>query len=223
MNNKIKLLGLSFSPRSDSNSTYILRYIFKHLKKTAGANVEIELFAIKDYRINSCLACDVCGKQPDGTYSDCVISDDMNKFYEKIKLADGLIIVTPVHMGLPSELYTKFMMRTRLLRHQDFAMKDKVCGVISVAQRRGGGGETAIIASWLPLYKNNCIMVGRGDKSGDIGVICNARARKEVKDDEKGLDASCDLGVRVYELSKLIKAGKEALGDDYKPIKYEKM
>ena len=84
--------------------------------------------------------------------------------------ADGILVATPVYFGLPTDLFSKFIMRTRPLRHQDFKLANRPVGVMATAGRRSGGAETAIIATWLPFVRNGCLVVGNGDGTCQFGA-----------------------------------------------------
>ena len=102
-------------------------------------------------------------------------------------------------------------MRTRPLRHQDFALNNKVVGIIAIAGRRSGGAETTIMSSWLPFIRNGCLIVGNGDKTCQYGAMCWAGGRGQVLSDEWGMEQVKDLAERVYDIAKIIKAGTQAL------------
>ena len=107
----------------------------------------------------------MCGKKKDGTFIPCVREqeDDVQGILDAMVAADGILVATPVYFGLPSDLFSKFIMRTRPLRHQDFKLANKPLGVLATAGRRSGGAETAILATWLPFVRNGCLVVGNGD------------------------------------------------------------
>ena len=114
----------------------------------------------------------MCGKKKDGTFIPCVREqeDDVQGILDAMVAADGILVATPVYFGLPSDLFSKFIMRTRPLRHQDFKLANKPLGVLATAGRRSGGAETAIIATWLPFVRNGCLVVGNGDGTCQFGA-----------------------------------------------------
>lgn len=59
-------------------------------------NINIEFINIIDYKIQPCIGCQTCIKT-----STCPINDDCNKILEKIKLASGIVIGTPVYLRQP--------------------------------------------------------------------------------------------------------------------------
>ncbi len=116
----VSLLGLNCSPRDRSNSALLLDEGFATLHATYPGEVETQVIDLRDLHIEACRACNVCGKtKDDARYIPCVQADedDVQAVLEKMLAADGLCIATPVYFGLPSDLFARFIMRTRPLRH----------------------------------------------------------------------------------------------------------
>ena len=162
----VRVLGLNCSPRDNSNSSILLDESFKRLHEKYPGEAETEVVHLRDLDIRPCKACNVCGKTKDGRYIPCVQADedDAKMVLDKMLAADGICVATPVYFGLPTDLFAKFVMRTRPLRHQDFALANRVVGVMATAGRRSGGAETTIIATWLPFIRN--ISCSQGSSHG---------------------------------------------------------
>lgn len=209
----IKLLGMSFSPRDNSNSLAILNYSLGKIKEKYSYDVEIEIVDVKNFDIKHCLACSGCGKvKKTGQFINCVqSSDDMKYLEEKMIAADGIAIATPVYFGMPSDLFSKFIMRTRYIRHHDFALANKVVGVMAIAGRRSGGAETTITSTWLPFIRHGCLIVGNGDKTCQFGTMGWAGGKGAIMEDEWGLEQAADQAERIYDMARIITAGKKTL------------
>jgi multimeric flavodoxin WrbA len=210
----VRLVGLDCSPRDSSNSGIMLEKSFETLDAAYPGEVAHAVVHLRDLRIEPCKACNVCGKKKDGTYIPCVREqeDDVQAILDAMIAADGLLVATPVYFGLPSDLFAKFIMRTRPLRHQDFKLADKPVGVLATAARRSGGAETAILATWLPFVRNGCLVVGNGDGTCQFGAYGWAGARGHILSDEWGLEQGFQTAQRVFTLARVIKAGVEASG-----------
>lgn len=218
----VRLLGINGSPRDKNNSGIMLDKSFEKLHAVYPGECETEIVSLRDLRIEPCKACNVCGKTKDtGEYIPCVREgdDDVQMVLDKMVAADGLLIATPVYFGLPSDLFAKFVMRTRPLRHQDFKLANKPVGVMATAGRRSGGAETAILATWLPFVRNGCLVVGNGDGTCQFGAYGWAGGRGHILSDEWGLEQGFQTSERVYTLAKVIKAGVGAL-DFVSPMKF---
>jgi multimeric flavodoxin WrbA len=211
----VRLLGINGSPRDNSNSSIMLEKAFEKLDATYPGESEHETIHLRDLRVEPCKACNVCGKTKDtGRFIPCVRADedDVQMVLDKMVAVDGLLVATPVYFGLPSDLFVKFIMRTRPLRHQDFKLANKPIGVMATAGRRSGGAETAILATWLPFVRNGCLVVGNGDGTCQFGAYGWAGGRGHVLSDEWGLEQGFQTAQRVFTLAGVFKAGVEATG-----------
>lgn len=88
----MKILGITSSPRPNSNSRYALEKAFEYLNDN---NVETKIYDIHKLDIKACMGCDYC-KSHD---AECVLPDDMQKIFEELKTADGLVLASPIYMS----------------------------------------------------------------------------------------------------------------------------
>jgi multimeric flavodoxin WrbA len=209
----VRLIGLNCSPRDGSNSGLLLTQSLERLAETYGDDVEYDVVHLRDRHLENCNYCDVCGKTKDGRFVPCVQAgkDDVQEVLDAMVAADGIVIATPVYFGLPSDLFTKFVMRTRVLRHQDFRLANRVTGVMAIAARRSGGAETTILSTWLPLIRNGCLIVGNGDGTSQFGAYGWAGPRGHILSDDWGMEQGFQVAERVFTVARLIRAGSEAL------------
>jgi multimeric flavodoxin WrbA len=84
------ILILKASPRERGNSALLAERIADGARQ-AGALVESIYLHSLDIR--PCDACDLC-RENDG---ECVIPDDMQSLYPKVRAADAIVIATPVY------------------------------------------------------------------------------------------------------------------------------
>lgn len=210
----VRMLGLNCSPRDNSNSSILLDHAFGTIEERYPGEVETETVHLRDLHIEPCKACNVCGKTKDGRFIPCVRADedDVQSVLDKMVAAHGICVATPVYFGLPSDLFAKFIMRTRPLRHQDFALANRPVGVMATAARRSGGAETSIIATWLPFVRNGCLVVGNGDATCQFGAYGWAGGRGHILSDEWGLEQAVQTAERVFTVAKVVQAGVDALG-----------
>jgi multimeric flavodoxin WrbA len=209
----VRVLGLNCSPRENSNSGIMLEESFTRLHEKYAGEVETEIVALRDLHVEPCKACNICGKTKDGKLIPCVRvdEDDVQMVLDKMVASDGICVATPVYFGLPSDLFAKFVMRTRPLRHQDFLLANRVVGVMATAGRRSGGAETTIIATWLPFVRNGCLVVGNGDGTCQFGAYGWAGARGHIRTDEWGMEQGFQVAERVFTVAKVVQAGTRAV------------
>jgi multimeric flavodoxin WrbA len=85
----MKVLGISTSPRENSNSDLLLR---KALAGASSAGAEAEYVQLCKLNIKPCTACGACY----GT-GECIIDDDFNVVLSKMLNAQRLIFATPIY------------------------------------------------------------------------------------------------------------------------------
>jgi multimeric flavodoxin WrbA len=81
------------SPRKDGN-THIL--VDEARKGLTDAGIHSEVFYLNGMNIKGCQACYYCKRN---NVSECALKDDMQKIYEAIKDADGIIVASPIYFG----------------------------------------------------------------------------------------------------------------------------
>jgi multimeric flavodoxin WrbA len=85
---KLRVLGISTSPRLGGNSDLLLR---EALAGAESAGAEVEYLRVCDLEIAPCIECNSCYKT-----GRCRIQDDYQAVFEKLLEADRLIFATPV-------------------------------------------------------------------------------------------------------------------------------
>jgi multimeric flavodoxin WrbA len=85
---KIKVLGISTSPRIRGNSDLLLR---RALAGAESAGASTEYVHLNDYKISPCIECNAC-------YATgiCSVQDDYQQLLKKILDSDRLIFATPI-------------------------------------------------------------------------------------------------------------------------------
>ena len=86
----IKILVLNGSPREKGNTAALVKQL-TIVAEEIGA--EVESIRLHDLDIHPCDACDSC----QGNGNGCVISDDMQELYPKLRTADVIVIASPVY------------------------------------------------------------------------------------------------------------------------------
>ncbi|MEM2953888.1 MAG: flavodoxin family protein [Candidatus Bathyarchaeia archaeon] len=94
-----KVVAINGSVRMEKSDTAMLMKPFLEGMKEAGASVE--LFYVKRLNIKPCIGDLHCWYTKPG---ECIISDDMQILYPKLRSADTLVLATPVYIPLPGEM-----------------------------------------------------------------------------------------------------------------------
>jgi multimeric flavodoxin WrbA len=207
-----KILGLSGSPREGGNTEVLVKEALKAAKKE-GIKTEFVTLAGKD--IQPCQACYAC-RLPESK-GRCAVEDDLPEIFEKFKEADGIIIGSPVYfLSVTAQLKALFD-RGLVLRYgrgkvkrkpglqggPEFLLSNKVGGAIAVA---GGNGQQLTILEILKwMVFQDMVVVGN---RLDLGTNARGRGKGEVRKDKDALTQARYTGLRVAEIVKRLKRGK---------------
>ena len=111
-----RIVVLVGSVRRDGN-TDLLAQAFA---ESAGKHHEVELVSVADYAVHPCIGCNSCYTSEGHR---CFREDDMQQIYEKLKLADVLVIASPVYFyGISAQLKA-VIDRLHTPMRNDFAIK----------------------------------------------------------------------------------------------------
>ncbi len=170
MKPKKRILIIAASPRKNGNSTILASKAADGVKAGGG---EADLAPIGNLKIAPCNGCDACRARPD---AGCVIMDDMQPLYQKIRDAQGVIFATPVYWFNMSAQIKAFIDRSYAIQGKDsWAFTGKDVGVILTY------GDSDVVTSGginaLRSFQDICVYVkanlvgavyGSADKPGDI-------------------------------------------------------
>jgi len=219
---QINILGICGSPIKGGNTEAFLKESLKAAKTTG--DVKTELVTLAGKKIEDCRHCNWClQKQQEGHF--CAQKDDMMDIYPKLLNADALLFASPVYIGRLSGYMACFTDRLRpfvfgnVYRH---GLKNKVGAALGVGWGRNYGVETTLLSIMSAFFMMEMLPVGPphglGSPFGAAGLASENRAGKldtpdklGVLRDEYGIRGALDLGKRVAEIAKLIKAGKAQL------------
>jgi putative NADPH-quinone reductase len=125
----VKIIGILGSPLAEGNTALLLR---QALKGAADAGCTIEEIAVTNLDFEACNEMFFCRD-----HETCIMDDDMQLMYEKLRTADSIIVATPVMtMGIPGKLKSfidrcQVFFMAKYLRSSPLVDKDRI------ARRRG--------------------------------------------------------------------------------------
>lgn len=168
------VLGIAGSPRLNGNTAHAVQ---RALEVVAGEGLETELITLADKNIGFCTGCYACR----ATHT-CVIDDDMPAIYEALRRCDGLILGSPVYMGLVSAQLKAFMDRTILFRlGGPFELSGKVGAGIACGAFRNGGQERVLQDIHTFLLQQDMYVVSDGQPFSHFGAaICGLAEQDEL-------------------------------------------
>jgi multimeric flavodoxin WrbA len=184
----VKIIGLSCSPRKGKTTAAALQ-VCLDAAKAAGPNVETELVELAGLNIP------VFDPAAPG-------SADFEKVAAKLtdpKVA-GILVGTPVYFSGMSSLCKAFLDQCMACRKNNFALANKVAGVLAVGGVRNGGQELAIESVQAALLCQEMILVGDGRPTAHTGATL-LNTGDDIGGDEFGLSTAKNLGRRVAEVA----------------------
>ena len=94
----MNILILSGSPRKGGNTDLLVEAFVKG----ASQKHHVEVVSVHDYKVNPCMGCNACFRNESYT---CAQKDNMPLIYEKMAVADMLVIASPVYFyGISAQL-----------------------------------------------------------------------------------------------------------------------
>jgi multimeric flavodoxin WrbA len=195
----IKILGICGSPRKGMTTAGALSVCLEAAKAVDPDRIETELIELAGMKLNGDLAAGVelaPGERDDFPSLVPKLSDPQ---------VAGLVIGTPVYFANMSSLCKAFLERLIVFRKKDFALSNKVAGVLAVGGARNGGQELTIQSVKAALYGQEMIVVGESRPTAHFGPCAwNKKGQKKITDDEVGMAAVKNLGRRVAEVARLV-------------------
>lgn len=189
----MKVLLVNGSPRAKGCTYTALCEVAGALEKNG---VETEIFQVGASPVAGCIGCGACLKS-----GKCFVEDDVNRFVEKAKEADGFVFGTPVHYAAASGAVTSFL--DRVFYGKTVAFEGKP-GAAIVSCRRGGAS-----AAFDQMNKYFTIS-GMPVVSSQYWNQVHGNTPEEVRQDAEGMQTMRTLGNNMAWLLKCIEAGKRA-------------
>ena len=189
----MKILGICGSPHPEGSTAHALRHALASIEAQGIETVYISL-AGKD--ITPCDGCFACRT------GECVHEDDMTPIYDALRGCDGLILASPVYMGLVSGQTKVMMDRTVVFRTGGrFELGGKVGAGIACGGFRNGGQELTLQCMHTFFLQQDMYAIADGPRYSHLGATIVGRA----EEDEVGLRTVENLALRVAQAVKQLR------------------
>lgn len=189
---KLRIIGIACSPRKGKTTAASLQVCLQAAARV-DRRIEVELIELAGMKIDGSLA---AGLTPAPGQKD-----DFQKLVPKLSdpKVKGIIIGTPVYFANMTSLCKALLDRFIAFRKNNFALSNKVAGVLAVGGARNGGQELTIQSVQAALLCQEMIIVGDGRPGARIGATVWNDGTGDVTNDEFGMAAAKNLGRRVAE------------------------
>ena len=181
----MNVLGINGSPHRNGNTTYALRYALEIVEQQG---IETTYLSLAGLDLTPCDGCFDCRK------GDCVHDDDMAPIYEALLRCDGLILASPVYMGLITGQMKVMMDRTVVCRTGGrFELSGKVGAGIACGGFRNGGQELTLQSMHTYFLQQDIYSIADGPGYSHSGAAIVGRAAE----DEIGLKTVENMALRI--------------------------
>jgi multimeric flavodoxin WrbA len=193
----MKILGILSSFREGGNTEFLLDTA---LKEADSRGAQVSKISLRDKSIAPCNGCGTCN--PSGK---CVLKDDMQKIYQEMLEADGLLWTTPVYFWSMTGQTKTVVDRTYALLFPKLQLANKVGGLITVGSMRGCMSTANIFYSY---FRFNSMFFAEA-------VTGYASGKGDIKNDPKTVLAVKEM---ISQMISMIKAGLKYLEEFDLPL-----
>lgn len=174
----MKVLAINSSARADGNTAILLNTVCKVLHQEG---IETELIQLAGQVIEPCKACWACGGQ-----GNCVHrKDSFREIFEKMKVADGILLGSPVYSANVSANMQALLERAAVVGDMNPGLFTHKVGAAVTAARRGGALQAIDMMNHFFLNHEMFVAgstywnMGYGQMPGDVEKDCEALANME--------------------------------------------
>ena len=189
---KVRIIGIACSPRKGKTTAASLQVCLQAAAQV-DRRIEVELIELAGMKIDGSLA---AGLPPAPGQQD-----DFQKLVPKLSdpKVKGIIIGTPVYFANMTSLCKAFLDRCIAFRKNNFALSNKVAGVLAVGGARNGGQELTIQSVQAALLCQEMLIAGDARPGARIGATVWNDGKGDVTRDQFGMTTARNLGCRVAE------------------------
>jgi multimeric flavodoxin WrbA len=188
----MKVIGISGSPRKNGNTEFLIRLALEEMGREG---IETELIPLADKEISPCNACMACKTDK----NQCVIQDDFDPIFLKMKEADGIILGTPVYFGSATPNIKSLIDRAGYVCRQGQNFFYRKAGAPIVVARRAGQNFTLAQLLFFFLLMEMIVVPGSPYWTFALG-----REKGDVAADSEGVETIRKLGKNMAWLLKKI-------------------
>ena len=195
----VLIVALNGSPNKNGNTAFMLNTALGVCREMGAETEMIHCQeALKGMRNKFCVNCEVpCSGK-------CSRGKPLEKVFELLRRADGLLVGSPVYFGTVSAQLKAFWDKTRFLRSEK-AFLNVPAGALAVGASRFGGQETTIRAIHDILLVHGMLVIGDGYWEYDCGHQ-GAAAQRPAETDENGIKRTVVIAKRLVEVARATQA-----------------
>ncbi len=184
---KKRVLIVKGSPRKKGNSSILADRVAAGAKAGGAA---VETITLHDLNIQPCNACDVCRR---GKKVDCVLDDDMQKLYPKLRNAEAIVVASPIYWFTVSAQKKLFMDRWYALGGDEgYELAGKRFGIVLTYADADPFSSGAVNA--LRTFQDGLNFIG----AEIVGMVYGSAWKAgEIRKNRKVMKEAYDLGKKL--------------------------
>jgi multimeric flavodoxin WrbA len=198
----VRIIGVSGSLRKGKTTGKALE-IALEAARTVSPTITTEVIELSGLNLDPYIA--VGSKSVEGK------GDDFPALAEKLKAPDvhGIILGSPVYMGIVSSPLKQLMERCLAFRQGGFPLRNKVGGAVAVGAGRNAGVELILQQLVMFMLSQDLVVVGDGKPTAHWGgTVWNQG--DDISKDATGLATVRGVGKRVAEMALRMAASANA-------------
>jgi multimeric flavodoxin WrbA len=196
----MKVIAINGSPRKDGNTYHALSIVGNELKANG---IDFEILHIGHKMIHGCMACGKCAMNKDEKCS--IETDDVNEFIQQLKMADGIILGSPVYYSGVAGTMKSFLDRCFFVNGSNRNFFHHKIGAAVVAVRRTGGSSAL---DCLNHYFSISQMI---IATSNYWNVIHGSAPGEVNQDGEGVQTMKVLGKNMAWLLKMKASSSDSI------------
>ncbi|MBI4334608.1 MAG: flavodoxin family protein [Chloroflexi bacterium] len=208
----IRILGISGSPILGGNCDKMVQLALKAAEDAAVSpgEIETEFIPLADRKIEMCEACQYCVEHK----VFCKKTDDAYAVFQRMAAADGIIVGGPTWGWTVCPLIPLLLTRGRFYNFfPPYGLRNKVCGAVTVGWHGRGCAEALGV---IETELKSALMIPVARAMAVTSTAAYGQTPKYLEhgalDDRVGVKWVKNVGLRVVEVTRLIKTGQDAGG-----------
>ena len=168
----MKVLGICGSPHAEGNTAYALQHALSILGEEGLETAYVSLAGLTIHPCEGCFRC---------RYGTCVHQDDAGPILDQMRACDGLVLASPVYMGMVSGQMKVLMDRSVLFRTGGgFALSGKLGAGIACGGFRNGGQELTLQNMQTYFLQQDMHALSDGPRFSHSGAAVVGQAAEDV-------------------------------------------
>lgn len=204
----VRILGISGTPIKGGNCDTAVKEALKAAEKVGEktGGIETDFVTLADKKVAMCVHCQWCIENR----ALCKIKDDLQPIVEKMEKADGLILGGPTWIGTLAPPMVNLFSRLRYVVFFTQKLRNKPVGLVTVGffgRHMDKALDVLESMSFPPLM----IPVARASATASTFAVGERAkySKNGVLDDARGMILVRNVGVRVAEISMMLKYAKD--------------